>query len=72
MYMYNYGGMNMLWWFIWMIMLFWIFVLPYNIPGQKMRKDSPLYILQKRFASGTITSQQYQEAKVILENDLIK
>jgi len=65
----NYWGMNLIWWIIWMIMIFWIFATPYNIPGQRTRKDSPLDILQKRFASGQITNDEYQENKKILEND---
>ena len=50
-------------------MLIWIFALPYRIPFQRYKKDSPLDILQKRFASGEITNEEYQEKKKILEND---
>ena len=64
--------MNLVWWIIWMIMIFWIFATPYNIPGQRTKKDSPLDILQKRFASGEITNDEYQEKKKILENDLAR
>jgi len=51
------------------MMLIWIFALPYRIPFQRYKKDSPLDILQKRFASGEITNEEYQEKKKILEND---
>jgi putative membrane protein len=71
-YTNNYGGMNLIWWAIWVIALFWIFIMPYDIPGQRRKKDSPLDILQKRFASGQITTEEYQEKKKILENDLVK
>jgi len=71
-YSNNYWGMNFIWWIIWMIMIFWIFATPYNIPGQRTKKDSPLDILQKRFASGQINNDEYQEKKKILENDLAK
>ena len=64
-----YGGMNLVWWFIWVVLLFWIFATPYDIPGQRRRKDGPLDILQKRFASGQITNDEYQEKKKILENE---
>lgn len=63
--------MNLVWWLIWMIILFWIFATPYDIPGQRRRKDSPLDILQKRFALGQITNTEYQERKKILEKDLL-
>jgi putative membrane protein len=68
----NYWGMGLIWWFVWIVLLFWIFALPYNIPGQRYKKDSPLDILQKRFALGEITNEEYQEKKKILENDLLK
>ena len=70
--MYNncFLGMDIIWWVIWMVMIFWIFATPYDIPGQRRRKDSPLDILQKRFASGQITNEEYQESKKILTADL--
>ncbi len=65
-------GMHLIWWLIWGAMLFWIFATPYNMPGQRMKKDSPLYILQKRFAAGHITNEEYLEKKRILESGLNK
>jgi len=68
----SYWGMGLIWWFVWMILLFWIFAVPYNIPGQRYKKDTALDILRKRFASGEIKNEEYQEKKIILENDLAK
>jgi putative membrane protein len=65
-------GMHLVWWFIWIVLIFWIFAIPYDIPGQRKRKESPLDILQKRFASGQIEKEEYKEKKEILENDLVK
>lgn len=65
---YNFWGMNLIWWLIWIVLLFWIFATPYNIPGQRMKKDSPLDILKKRFASGEINSAEYEEMKKTLES----
>ena len=72
--LYNnyYWGMNFVWWIIWGLLVFWIFATPYDIPGQRRKKNSPLDILQKRFASGEINNDEYQEKKKILENDLSK
>lgn len=72
MYNNSFWGMDIIWWFVWMIMIFWIFVTPYDIPGQRRRKDSPLNILQKRFASGQITNEEYQEIKKTLVTDLAR
>jgi putative membrane protein len=60
----------MIWWVLWIILIFWIFATPYNIPGQRKKNDSPLDILRKRFASGEITNDEYQEKKKILEHDM--
>lgn len=69
---YQFWGMHLIWWFAWIILLFWIFATPYNIPGQRKKNDSTFDILQKRFASGHITNDEYQEKKKMLENDLTK
>jgi putative membrane protein len=69
MYYNNFGGMNFIWWFVWLVVIFWVFATPYNIPGQRRRKDAPLDILQKRFAAGQITNEEYQESKKMLIAD---
>jgi putative membrane protein len=68
---YSYWGMNIIWWFIWSGVVFWIFAIPYDIPGQRKRKDSPLDILRKRFASGQINTEEYNQKKKILERDSV-
>lgn len=68
MWYYNYWwGMNGIWWFVWFIVLIWIFALPFDVPGQRRRRDSPLDILKKRFASGEIDQKEYQARKAELE-----
>jgi putative membrane protein len=64
---YYFGGMQFIWWIIWMGLIFWIFLTPWSIPGERRKKDAPLDILKKRFASGEITKVQYEEHKKILE-----
>ena len=64
---YHFGGMHLLWWFLWLVFIFWVFATPYDIPGQRKKKDSPLDILKKRYASGEITSQEYETIKKDLE-----
>ncbi len=70
MYMYE-GytalGMHFFWWFLWVMMIVWIFAIPYNIPGQRLKKDTPLDLLKKRLASGEINNVEYQEKKTLLE-----
>ena len=65
---YNFWGMHLIWWFLWVIVLFWVFATPYNIPGQRTKKDTPLDILKKRFASGEINREEFLEKKKLIEN----
>ena len=64
---YHFGVMHVIWWIVWMVLLFWIFVVPYNIPGQRMQKDSPLDVLKKKYANGEINKVQYDERRAVLE-----
>lgn len=66
---YHYGGMHLIWWIIWVILIIWIFATPYQIPGEKRKPNSPLDILQKRFAGGSITKEEYEKRKAILLKD---
>jgi putative membrane protein len=65
---YHFGGMHLVWWFVWGVLLFWIFATPYDVPGQWTRYGTPLDILKRRFASGQINNEEYQQQKKILEN----
>lgn len=69
---YHFWGMHLIWWFVWMFLIFWIFALPYNIPGQRSRKNSPLDVLKYRLASGSITNEEYHEKVKILEQHQAK
>lgn len=66
---HHYVGMHLLWWIVWILLFFWVFVIPYDVPGQRKKKDSPLDILKKRHASGKINSDEYEEMKKILKAD---
>ncbi|MCJ8164219.1 SHOCT domain-containing protein [Pontibacter sp. E15-1] len=58
--------MHLIWWILWIILILWIFATPYDVPGQRKKKDTPLEILQKRFASGEITEEEYLKRREIL------
>jgi putative membrane protein len=65
-YDYNFLGMHLGWWFLWGILLVWIFIVPYDLPGQRNKKISPLDILKSRYASGEISYEEFQEMKKYL------
>ncbi|WP_028375417.1 SHOCT domain-containing protein [Leeuwenhoekiella sp. MAR_2009_132] len=64
---YYFWGMHVIWWFIWIILLLWMFATPYQVPGQRSRKDTPLDVLKKRFASGEITIAEFEELREHLQ-----
>lgn len=67
--MYNYymWGMHWIWWILWIILLFWIFATPYDIPGQRTKKETPLDILKRRLANGELSREEYIQLKAELE-----
>lgn len=66
-YYYNFWGMHLLWWVFWLILLFWIFVTPYDVPGQRRNRETAHDILKKRFAAGEITEEEYRQKKRVME-----
>ena len=67
---YHFFGMHLVWWFVWLCLFIWIFVMPYNIPGQRSKKKTPLDILQERFTSEQISAKEYEEKRDAIENEL--
>jgi putative membrane protein len=65
---YLYWGMDLIWWFIWVVLLFWIFATPYPIPGERRKRDSALDILNKQLASGKIKLEEYEQKKKLIGN----
>ena len=49
------------------MLLVWIFITPWDVPGQRNRSESPLDILKRRYASGEIDREQYTQMKEELE-----
>ena len=70
MHMYNgyhFWGMHLIWWIIWIFFIIWIFATPWDIPGQRAKKNSPLDILKKRFVRGEITKEEFEDIKKQIE-----
>ena len=65
----HWGGMHFVWWIIWLILLIWVFFVPYDIPYRKLKKENPLAILKKRFVNGEITKEEFEESKRILKSE---
>lgn len=63
----HYWGMHWVWWIIWVMFIIWIFATPWDIPGERRKKDTPLNILRKRYAAGEISKEEFEEMKKTLE-----
>jgi putative membrane protein len=50
--------MHLVWWIVWIIILVWIFAIPYDLTGQPARKDTPPDIMKMRFASALINKEE--------------
>lgn len=62
------GGMHLIWWFIWIVFLIWVFLIPTQW-GKRTRREEPLDILKRRFARGEISKEQFEEQKKVLESN---
>ncbi len=65
---YHFWGMHLVWWFLWFSFIFWAFATPYRIPGQQRKYANPIDILNKRFAAGEITNEEFLEKKNLLKS----
>ncbi|MHB1106396.1 MAG: SHOCT domain-containing protein [Lutibacter sp.] len=66
---WHYFGMHGIWWLFWVIVLIVIFLVlkPYLI-GKK-GKDSSLEILRRKYASGDISTEEFEERKRVLKEE---
>lgn len=60
---YHFWGMHLIWWSFFILLFFWVFVTPFDVPGQRNKPESALKILRRRYAAGLITTQAFKEAK---------
>lgn len=61
-------GMHVLWWLFWIGLIVAFFSLLTPVPRRRTR-ETPLQILQRRFAAGEIAEKEYEERKRTLERD---
>ncbi|MDQ0594996.1 putative membrane protein [Chryseobacterium ginsenosidimutans] len=42
------------------------FVTPYDIPGERKKREQPIDLIKKRYASGEIDKEEFEKMKKIL------
>ena len=65
------GGMHGLWWIFWLLLVGAIVYGAWGRPGgsQRRPRESPQQLLQRRLASGEISTEEYQKRKTLLDRD---
>ena len=68
---YIMGGMHGLWWIFWVVMIGLLVFYRWGRSGQQRRRslETPLEGLQRRLASGEITTEEYEKRKLLLVRD---
>lgn len=61
-------GMSWIGFILWILFLVGIFAIIWKIIDNRKNDETPLDILKKRFASGEITKEEYEEQKRILKD----
>ncbi len=64
----GFWGMHFLWWIFWIALIAVFFGWTTPVPRNKAR-ETPLQILQRRYAAGELSSEEYEERKTRIERD---
>ena len=63
-------GMHTFWWLFWIAIIVLLFSLFTPVPKQQARtRGTPLDILQRRLATGEISTEEYERRRAILVRD---
>lgn len=63
-------GMHAFWWIFWILLVVALFSLATPVPKSQARaSQTPLGILQRRYARGEIDTAEYEERKARLSGD---
>ncbi len=66
----HFWGMHLIWWIFWLLLVFSFFALIEPVPRRGKRRPSSLDILQREYAAGRMTTEEYEERKNVLLRDL--
>ena len=65
---WGFFGMHLLWWLFWIVVIIMALVVFMSEPVRIVRRrETPLELLQRRYAAGEIPEKEYEERKHTLE-----
>jgi putative membrane protein len=62
-------GMHWGWWIIWIVAIVAIVLLITRSRSASPQRETPLELLERRYAAGEISTQEYEERKARLQQD---
>lgn len=65
---WGFMGMHIFWWLFWIVLIVVLFALIEPVRRGR-RRETSLELLQRRYAAGEITGQEYEERKEKLQRD---
>lgn len=65
---WGFWGMHIFWWLFWIVVIVVMFS-PLTPVSRRRRRETPLEMLQRRYAAGQISTEEYEERKAKLEHD---
>ncbi len=66
---WGFWGMHFFWWLFWIAAIVALFSLFTLVPRGR-RRETPLEVLRRRYAAGEISSEEYDERKKKLDDDV--
>jgi putative membrane protein len=62
---WGFWGMHAFWWLFWIVVIVVLFS-PITPVSRGRRRETPLEVLQRRYAAGEISTEEYEERKAKL------
>ena len=62
-------GMHVFWWLFWVVIVIGVASLFTPVWRQEARRDTPLDVIQRRYAAGEISSEEYEQRRTVLLRD---
>ena len=66
---WGFFGMHLFWWIFWILVLIALFSFPGPVARNVALSETPLEILQRRYANGEIATAEFDERKARLTED---